>query len=180
MCGEALQREAKESICDRLRAAVQALQCVARSPASGHVAPARAICPHPTAQAVVTTGSHETVMVIRARARAPAGQVQPQTQDPCGPVGEGGPSQEGSLLLVRGVLTGRAGCAAEVAGATCVLKILGGAFGATPPPLASARRRCLSLASLLSRSAHASQCASSPSCGNGWLVTGLQWGHSGR
>ena len=93
---------------------------------------------------------------------------------------EDGSSQNDPLSLVRGVLTGRVGCAGGVAEATCLLKSLGGAFGATPPPLASARRRCLRLASLSNQSAHTLQRTSSLSCGNSSLMTGPQRGHSGR
>jgi len=76
-------------------------------------------------------------------------------------VDEDGSSENDSLSLVRGVLTGRVGCAGGVAEATCLLKSLGGAFGATPPPLASARRRCLRLASLSNQFAHTLQRTSS-------------------
>ena len=78
-----------------------------------------------------------------------------------------------SPSLVRGVPTGRVGCAEGVAEATGILKSLGGAFGGTPS-LASARRLCLRLASLMSlsnQSAHTLQRS---------LMTGPQRGHSGR
>ena len=78
-----------------------------------------------------------------------------------------------SPSLVRGVPTGRVGCAEGVAEATGILKIFGGAFGGTPS-LASARRLCLRLASLMSlsnQSAHTLQRS---------LMTGPQRGHSGR
>lgn len=79
-----------------------------------------------------------------------------------------------SPSLVRGVPTGRVGCAEGVAEATSPLKSLGGAFGGTPPSLASARRLCLRLASLMSLSnpsAHTLQRS---------LMTSPQRGHSGR
>jgi len=78
-----------------------------------------------------------------------------------------------SPSLVRGVPTGRVGCAERVAEATGILKSLGGAFGGTPS-LASARRLCLRQASLMSlsnQSAHTMQRS---------LMTGPQRGHSGR
>ena len=84
-----------------------------------------------------------------------------------------------SPSLVRGVPTGRVGCAEGVAEATGILKSLGGAFGGTPS-LASARRLCLRLASPSNQSAHTLQRTSSMSCGNSSLMTGPQRGHSGR